>query len=149
MKSDPLSPSLPLSGGRTAKEIVTWLIKRTGPPADALDTTEAAKAFIEKDDVVVIGFFEDTESDKAKAYINAADTQDTIYFGIVTSKEVADSLEADLETIVVFKNFDSGKAVFDGEFTTENIVTFVLGEQLPLVAKFSDEVGCGGGLQLQ
>lgn len=90
--------------------------------------------------MVVVGFFEDAESDKAKAYINAADTQDSIYFGIVTSSEVAESLEATMDSVVVFKKFDEGRATFNKEFTTENIVTFVLGEQLPLVAKFSDEV---------
>ena len=36
--------------------------------------------------------------------------------------------------------FDSGRAVFSGEYTTEEIVNFVLTEQLPLVTKFSDEV---------
>ena len=38
--------------------------------------------------------------------------------------------------------FDSGRAVFSGEYTTEEIVNFVLTEQLPLVTKFSDEVRC-------
>ena len=81
-----------------------------------------------------------TESDNAQVYINAADTQDSIYFGIVTSKDVAEYLEASMESVVVFKKFDEGRATFNKEFTAENIVTFVLGEQLPLVAKFSDEV---------
>ncbi len=92
-----------------AKDIVTWLKKRTGPPAEALEIVEAAKAFTEKEDVVVIaekedvvviGFFEDESSDKATAYVNAADTQDTIFFGIVTSKEVAEYLEATMDSIV-------------------------------------------------
>ena len=130
----------PATGGRTAREIVTWLNKRTGPPAEALDTAEAAKAFTTKDEFVVVGFFENTESDNAQVYINAADTQDSIYFGIVTSKDVAEYLEASMESVVVFKKFDEGRATFNKEFTAENIVTFVLGEQLPLVAKFSDEV---------
>ena len=127
-------------GGRTAKEIVAWLLKRTGPPAETLATAEAAKEFADKDDVVVIGFFEDEKSDNAQAYINAADTQDTIFFGIVTSKEVADAMDAKMDSVVVFKKFDEGRATYDGKFTTENIVTFVLGEQLPLVTKFTDEV---------
>ena len=64
---------------------------------------EEAKAFVEKEDVVVVGFFESAESDAAKAYISAADTQDTIYFGISTSKEVAEALETTQDSIVVFK----------------------------------------------
>ena len=64
---------------------------------------EEAKAFVEKEDVVVVGFFESAESDAAKEYISAADTQDTIYFGISTSKEVAEALETTQDSIVVFK----------------------------------------------
>ena len=61
-------------------------------------------------------------------------TPRTPYFGIVTSKEVAKSLDASMDSVVVFKNFDEGRATFDKEFTAQNIVTFVLGEhaQLPL-----------------
>lgn len=89
---------------------------------------------------MVIGFFENEESEEAKAYINAADTQDSIYFGIVTDKAVAESLEATSNSVVVFKKFDEGRATYDGEFNAEDIVTFVLGEQLPLVTKFTDQV---------
>lgn len=132
------------SGGRTAKEIVTWLNKKTGPPAEDLETVEEAKEFSEKDDVVIIGFFEDAESAKAKAYLSAADSQDSLYFGIVSKKEVAESLEASFDSVVVFKQFDEGRATFDGKYTAEEIVKFVVAEQLPLVTKFSDEVRLKG-----
>merc|ERR1712200_367692 len=55
------------SGGRTADTIVNWLEKKTGPAAKALDTVDAAKAFADEHDVVVVGFFKDAESDAAKA----------------------------------------------------------------------------------
>ena len=216
------------TGGRTAAEIVNWLKKRTGPPATELTTVEDARAFTKKDDVVVVGFFKDRESDAANAFISAADTQDSVTFGITSVKEVADALDAKFDSIVLFKQvcvcgcvgvevwgvlcvcreggfvlgkkssvfgcvglvwvccvslkhldeikvdssslllhpshhsssfpippyfllpspflplpltqFDSGRAVFSGEYTTEEIVNFVLTEQLPLVTKFSDEV---------
>ena len=128
------------TGGRTAKDIVAWLKKRTGPPAVTLTTAEEAKEFTDKNEVAVIGFFESAESDGAKAYINAADSQDTINFGIVTDKAVAEGLEASFDSIVLFKKFDEGRATFSGDFNAEDIVTFVLTEQLPLVTKFTDEV---------
>ena len=129
-----------LIGGRTAKEIVQWLKKRTGPPAAALDTVEACKKFTESSEVVVIGYFEDETSEKVTAYVNTADVDDSVSYGIVTSKEVAEGMEATQDSIVVYKKFDDGRAVFDGSWTTEEILTFVAGEQLPLVTKFSDEV---------
>lgn len=43
-------------GGRQAEEIVSWLLKKTGPPATQLNNKAEADAFKEKADVVVIGF---------------------------------------------------------------------------------------------
>jgi protein disulfide-isomerase A1 len=45
------------SGGRSAPDIVSWLKKKTGPPAKELKTVEEAKEFIEASNVAVIGFF--------------------------------------------------------------------------------------------
>ena len=45
------------SGGRTSDTIISWLEKKTGPPAKAIDSVDAAKAFAEENEVAVIGFF--------------------------------------------------------------------------------------------
>ena len=42
-------------GGRTADTIVSWLEKKTGPPALALASVEEATAFVAGKDVAVIG----------------------------------------------------------------------------------------------
>ena len=82
---------------------MNWLKKRTGPPAQELTTVESARAFTKKDDVVVVGFFKDGESKAAKAFISAADTQDSVTFGITSVKEVADALDAKFDSIILFK----------------------------------------------
>lgn len=92
-----------IPGGRTADDIVRWLLKRTGPPATDLTEVEQAKTFSEGGEVVVIGFFEDKESEEAKAFITAADSYDEVPFGITSVKEVAEALEAQMNTVVVFK----------------------------------------------
>lgn len=53
--------------------------------------------------MVVVGFFESTDSEAAQAYIKAADSQDTIYFGISTSAEVAEDIGVTRDSIVLFK----------------------------------------------
>ncbi len=45
------------AGGRQAPDIINWLKKKTGPPALTLETVDDAKTFIDKDEVVIIGFF--------------------------------------------------------------------------------------------
>lgn len=92
-----------MPGGRTADDIVRWLLKRTGPPAVDLTEVDKAKKFSEDSEVVVIGFFEDKESAEAKAFITAADSYDDLPFGITSVKEVAEALEAQMNTVVIFK----------------------------------------------
>merc|ERR1712180_428439 len=50
-------------GGRTADTIVSWLEKKTGPPAVAVATVEEAAAFATAEDVAVIGVFADQTTD--------------------------------------------------------------------------------------
>ena len=127
------------SGGRTASEIVAWLKKKTGPSAKELTTAEEAKEFSNSDDVVVIGLFKDQASDAAKAFLAAAESQESLYFGISTSQEVADALEAKLDTIALFKKFDDKRATYSGDWNAKDIETFIAAEQTPLLTEFSDK----------
>lgn len=51
----------------------------------------------------MVGFFEDKESTEAKAFVKAAENYDGVPFGITSVKEVAEALEAKMNTVVVFK----------------------------------------------
>jgi protein disulfide-isomerase A1 len=63
-------------GGRTADTIVSWLEKKTGPPALDLADAEAAKKFVADNKVAVIGFFKDQTTAEAKAFLEVAATID-------------------------------------------------------------------------
>merc|ERR1711970_1508431 len=96
-------------GGRTADTIVSWLEKKTGPPALALASVEEATAFVSGKDVAVIGVFADQTTDAAKAYLAAAST------------------------------FDDGRAVLAEDITEAAVAAFIAGESLPLVVDFNQE----------
>ena len=91
------------SAGRQAEDIVNWLKKKTGPPATDLTTAEQAKEFSESAEAVVVGFFESAESEEAKAYVAAVTKLEDMPAGIVTNKEVAESLGATFSSIVMFQ----------------------------------------------
>ena len=57
------------NGGRTADTIISWVEKKTGPAAVTLDSVDAAKKFIEDNEIAVVGFFADMESEAAKAFM--------------------------------------------------------------------------------
>merc|ERR1712045_306306 len=128
-------------GGRTADTIVNWVEKKTGPPAVALDSVDAAKTFIEDNDIAVVGFFADLESDAAKAFKEVAGSNDDYKFGIATTgSDVATENKVDAESIVLFKKFDEGRNdLTEGLTDTEAIGKFVAANALPLVVDFNHE----------
>ncbi|EFA00647.1 protein disulfide-isomerase [Tribolium castaneum] len=127
------------NGGRQADDIVAWLLKKTGPPAKEIKTVEEAKEFIDASNVAVIGFFKDQTTDKAKAFLAAAATIDDYPFGITSEDSVYKEYEAECGSIVLFKKFDEGKVLFEGEATEKNIKKFVAGNSLPLIVEFNHE----------
>jgi protein disulfide-isomerase A1 len=125
------------NGGRTAETIVSWLDKKTGPPAKTLATVEEAKAFIEENEIAVVGFFADTESPDAKAFLAAASNLDDFVFGLASDAAVIEEYKA--AGVVLFKKFDEGRNDLEGEVTEEIVTKFVAGNALPLVVDFNQE----------
>ncbi|XP_061175236.1 protein disulfide-isomerase-like isoform X2 [Saccostrea echinata] len=126
-------------GGRQAADIVNWLKKKTGPPCTTLDSVDDAKKFIEKDEVVVMGFFKDVTSADAKAYEEAAAGIDDIPFGITSSADIFKEYEVESDGIVLFKKFDEGRNNFEGAVSADAISKFVFGNRLPIVVEFTQE----------
>ena len=126
-------------GGRTADTIVSWLEKKTGPPATTLATVEEATAFTTGKDVSVIGFFADETTDAAKAFLAAASNMDDFQFAITSSPEVAAEHKVEGEAVLLLKTFDDGRAVLSEDITEEAVVLFVSSESLPLVVEFNQD----------
>jgi len=127
------------SGGRTADTIITWLEKKTGPPALTLADKDAAAKFIEDNKVAVIGFFKDVESAGAKAFLEVAANLDDYKFGIASEAAVLEEYAAADASVVLFKDFDEKKNVFEGELEAEALTKFVESNAMPLLVEFNHE----------
>jgi len=125
-------------GGRTEAEIISWINKKTGPPAKELATAEEVKAFTDGRDVAVVGFFTDKESDLAKAFIKTADAVDDVEFGIAAPSASGD-LAVTEEKIVLVKKFDDLRVDYSGKVDSDEITKFVKAESIALVTEFTDE----------
>merc|ERR1711902_390469 len=121
-------------GGRTADTIVSWVEKKTGPPAKALANAEEVTAFAEGKTVAVVGCFKDETTDAAKAFLAVASNMDDIPFGIT-----GECSDVEGEGVVMFKTFDDGKSILTEGLTEEGIALFVSTESLPLVVDFNHE----------
>merc|ERR1711936_10962 len=127
------------SGGRTADTIVSWLEKKTGPPAKALASLQEAKAFLDGKSVGIIGFFKDETTDAAKAFLAVAGAMDDFQFGITGDDTVATEYGLEGEAVLLLKDFDEGKAVLAEGITEDAVTKFVASESLPLVVDFNQE----------
>merc|ERR1711910_249420 len=126
-------------GGRTADTIVSWLEKKTGPPAKTLASLDDAKAYTEGKSVSIIGFFKDQTTDAAKGYLAAAGMMDDFEFGITGDDAVFAEYGVEGEAVLLLKDFDDGKAVLSEGITEESVAAFVSSESLPLVIDFNHE----------
>merc|ERR1711872_482129 len=93
-------------GGRTADTIVSWLEKKTGPPALAVASVEEATAFVAGKDGSVIGYFADQTVSAATAYLSVAGSLDDFQFAITSSPEVAAEHKLEGDAVVLLKTFD-------------------------------------------
>eukprot|EP00091_Calanus_sinicus_P009999 TRINITY_DN23235_c0_g1_i1.p3 TRINITY_DN23235_c0_g1~~TRINITY_DN23235_c0_g1_i1.p3 ORF type:complete len:104 (+),score=29.15 TRINITY_DN23235_c0_g1_i1:160-471(+) len=62
-------------------------------------------------------------------------------YGITSSEEVFEEYEVKDKTpaVVLFKKFDEGKNVLEGDISEESVATFVSANYLPLVVDFTSE----------
>jgi len=125
-------------GGRTEAEIVSWLNKKTGPPAKQVESADDLKAFVDARDVAVVGFFDNQESELAKAFLAAADSTDDVEFAITKPANSGDYAVTE-EKVVVFKKFDDLRADYSGAADKDALKTFIKAESLALVTEFTDE----------
>ncbi|UJR28405.1 hypothetical protein I4U23_009645 [Adineta vaga] len=131
--------TLEYTGGRSQDEIVSWLKKKTGPPADDLKTVDDLNKLKEAGDVVVIGAFKDTDGAAAAAFLQVAKTVDGIPFGITSNKDVLKELEVSSDAIVLLKKFDEGRNELTSSIDESSIREFIQTNQLPLVVEFNSQ----------
>jgi len=120
-------------GGRTADEIVSWINKKSGPPAINIEGADAAKAALEANDVIVATFAADTS-----VFISVADSYDDVTFATL-DEAAAKELSVEADQISIFKKFDDGRANYEGEANKDDILAFIKLESLPLVNEFNEE----------
>jgi protein disulfide-isomerase A1 len=128
--------SIVYTGSRSSKDIVKWLMKKSGQPFALLNSAEDFYKFKTSADVVVVGLFRDLQSAASKQFITVALLVDSVYFGISSNSSVFDTVVL-FYSIVVFKKFDEGRSDFDGQFNADEIKKFILANQLALLTKFN------------
>lgn len=131
---------LEYGGGRTAVDIVSWLKKKTGPPAVTITSADELTKFQADGEVQVLGLFKDLESASAKTFLDVARVTDGVSFGVTSAADLFTQLKiTGDESVILFKKFDEGQNTFEGKFEAEEVKKFIHANQLPLVSEFNQE----------
>jgi len=127
------------NGGRTAETIITWVEKKTGPAAVTLADVDAAKKFVEDNEIAVVGFFAEAEGEAAKAFLEVAGGMDDLKFALGNA-DIAAEHKVEGDAVVLFKKFDEGRNdLTEGLTDVEGVTKFVASNSLPLVVDFNQE----------
>lgn len=126
-------------GGRMAAEIVEWVERKIGPWATPLPTASEVKDFIADNDVAVVGFFKDPESDQAKKYLATVRDFEDYPCGITSNEEAFTENSVKGDEVVLFKKFDEGRAVYAGAISEQKLLEFINLYALPLVVEWNHD----------
>ncbi|CAI5720672.1 unnamed protein product [Peronospora effusa] len=125
-------------GGRTAPEIEKWVIKKSGPAVTIIETVEQLEEIKESNDVVVFAVVDAVDGEARKMLEKLADADAIAVYVASTSTDVTEDAAA-VNKVVVYKKFDEGKVVYDGEFEAESLGKFIKSNSLPLVITFTKD----------
>ncbi|KAI9505764.1 protein disulfide-isomerase precursor [Coemansia spiralis] len=127
------------NGTRKESGIISYMRKQLLPPLSPLSEDNFAK-FTKSDRVVIVGFIEENESKEyADLEALANELRDEYSFGVVADKELAKEQGIKAPGIVVYKEFDDGKDVFDGEITADTLRSFIKASSVPVLGEISGE----------
>ena len=117
---------------------------KQGLPAVSLLTSETLEEFKTTDKVVVVAYIAADDKASNQTYTALAESlRDDYIFGATNDAALAKAEGAKQPSIVLYKDFDEGKNVFDSAFEDEAITKFIKTASTPLVGEVGPETYAG------
>lgn len=109
-------------------------------PAVSSVTEENLKEFKTLDNIVIVGYVSSDDKSSNKSFTAFAESQrDNYLFAASNDVALAKAEGAKQPSIVLYKDFDEKKDVYDGKFDEESILTWVKTASTPLVGELGPE----------
>ncbi|XP_037093086.1 protein disulfide-isomerase-like [Pollicipes pollicipes] len=109
-----------------------------GAPAQPVESAEQLEAARAEHDVLAVGFFRDPDSVSAIIYLRVADAVHDYPFFLVADPELFKQYEVEDDAVVVFKQFDEGRADFPAaDYVADDLMNFLRLETFPLVSELN------------
>lgn len=117
---------------------MSYMIKQSLPAVSPV-TQENLEEFKGMDKVVIVSYVASGEK-QAETFKEIAEAErDNFLFGASEDAALAEAEGVKQPAIVLYKTFDEGKAVYDGEWKTEDILEWITTQSTPLVGEIGPE----------
>ncbi|KAI1820776.1 protein disulfide-isomerase [Xylaria intraflava] len=129
----------PYSGQRKAAAITSYMIKQSLPAVSTLDA-ETLADFKTADKVVLVAYLDASDKASSETYNAIAEKfRDNYLFGATNDAALAEAEGVTAPALVLYKQFDEGKAVFSEKFDEDAIVSFTKTASTPLIGEVGPE----------
>jgi protein disulfide-isomerase A1 len=125
------------NGGRTADDIVSWILKKSGPQSKQIGSEKELEEFIKGSKVAVVYFGSQDDEQYKTHYIPTTSKFDKIMFAHSSTGHEAHGVST-TPALVLFKQFDEGKSVFSEEWSNEALESFIKANSNPSFFVFDD-----------
>ncbi|PGH11222.1 protein disulfide-isomerase domain [Polytolypa hystricis UAMH7299] len=132
----------PYTGPRKSGAISSFMVKQSLPAVSDVtaDNLEEVKTL---DKVVVVGYFASDDKESSESFTSIAESlRDDYLFAATNDAELAKAEGSKQPGVVLYKEFDDKKDVYDGKFD-EELTAFIKSASTPLVGEVGPETYSG------
>jgi protein disulfide-isomerase A1 len=128
---------------RLMSRIVSYMTKQSLPAVSVL-TTDTLEEFKTADKVVVVAYFAADDKASNSSFTTVAEKlRDSYLFGATSDADLAKAEGASFPSVVLYKAFDEGKAIFAESMDAEAVEKFVSTASIPLIGEVGPETYAG------
>ncbi|KAK4239831.1 protein disulfide-isomerase [Achaetomium macrosporum] len=129
----------PYKGQRKAAAITSYMIKQSLPAVSEV-TKDTLEEFKKADKVVLVAYVDASDKASNEVFTQVAEKlRDNYPFGASTDAALAEAEGVKAPAVVLYKDFDEGKAVFSEKFDAEAIEKFAKTAATPLIGEVGPE----------
>lgn len=129
----------PYLGARQSEALVSYMVKQSLPAVSTVNP-ENLEEFKTMDKIVIIGYISSDDKAANETFTSFAESQrDNYLFAATNDPALAKAEDVSQPSIVLYKDFDEKKAVYDGELDKDTILGWVKTASTPLVGEIGPE----------
>lgn len=122
-------------GSLSKEDVISFMQSKSEPLSVAYYSTQELKDHLTKDSFVVVGYFEDTESEEFEQWGSVLSTMENIQAIHITSEDIAEDMDVEIPSIYIYNGIENAHQ-FTGSI--KDLKTWISINTLPLIIPFKE-----------